>query len=232
MPGKSKNGGGTSGAGIAFWAQPANNGGGYCLETAIVMPKTSSPQEVAELELALEKSRKLPTFRVLMVFFWGLIMAKCLLAQWAATRYEMPINTKFYVWTLSLVGSGALTLVYAWVLFKELPTMPLSGRMASATWAGCAIGFGLLALVAMLYHAFNPFFLPALAAILLGVGCHIQSVISRRLLFRTLAVGWWLTALGLFTQTDIDALAWMALALLLLIVFPAGWLFFTRNHSA
>jgi hypothetical protein len=160
-----------------------------------------------------------------------LIMAKCLLAQWAATYYHAPINTKFYVWTLSLAGSGALTLGYAFILFKELPTMPLSGRLVSATWAACAIGFGVLALVAMSYNAFDPFLLPALAAVLLGIGCFIHSVIDRRRLFKFLAVGWWLAALGLFTQTDIHALAWMALSLILLVVAPAGWLLLRRNRA-
>ena len=197
---------------------------------AAVMQKSPSPQEVVELDLALEKSRQVPAFRALLVFFWGLILAKCLLAEWAATHYPAPINTKFYVWTLSLVGSGVLTLVYAAAVFKELPTMPLSGRLVSATWAACAMGFGVLLLVAEVYHAFDPYLLPALAAVLLGVGCSIQSVIDRRKLFRVLAAGWWLSAFWLFTQTDITALAWMAVSLLALVVLPAGWLFFTRNR--
>ncbi len=200
------------------------------IPAADAMQKISSPQEVAELELALEKTRRVPAFRALLVFFWGLILAKCLLAEWAVTYYHAPINTKFYVWTLSLAGSGALTLVYAAALFKELPTMPLSGRIVSATWASCTIGFGVLLLVAKVYHAFDLYLLPALAAVLLGVGCFIQSVIDRRILFKILAAGWWLSALWLFTLTDVTALAWMAVSLLVLVVLPSGWLFFTRNR--
>ena len=45
------------------------------------------------------------------------------------------------------------------------------------------------------------------------------------------AVGWWLAALGLFTQPNINSLAWMALSLLLFQAAPAGWLFFTRNRQ-
>ncbi len=195
------------------------------------MQPTSSPQEVAELELALEKSRQVPAFRVVMVFFWGLIMAKCLLAQWAAIRYQMPLNTTIYVWALSLGGSGALTLSYAWMLFRELPTMPLSGRLVSATWAGCATGFGILALAAWAYQAFNPYLLPALGAVLLGMGCYIHSVFDRRRLFKALAFAWWLAALGLFTQTDYNALGWMGTGILLLIVLPSGWLFLIRHRK-
>jgi len=193
--------------------------------------KKSSPTDVAELELALEKSRQVPGFRTLLAFFWGLILAKCLFAQWAFTVYNLPINPGFYVWTLSLVGSGAISLVYAYWLFRELPTMPLSGRIASATWVGCGVGFALLALVAGVYQAFSIYLLPALAAVLLGVGYFIHSVAQRRNLFKFVAIGWWLAALGLFTQPNINSLAWMALSLLLFQAAPAGWLFFTRNRQ-
>ncbi len=162
---------------------------------------------------------------------WGLILAKCLLAQWAFGRYHLPINPGFYVWTLSLGGSGAITIIYAYSLFRELPTMPLSGRLASATWIACAAGFGILAVMSLLRGAFDPFLLPALAAVLLGVGCFIQSVIDRRRLFKFLAAGWWLSAVGLFSQTTVDALAWMALALTLFVALPAGWLFLTRRRQ-
>ncbi|HTB64320.1 MAG TPA: hypothetical protein VK737_12115 [Opitutales bacterium] len=195
------------------------------------MQKKSSPTDVAELELALEKSRQVPGFRTLLAFFWGLILAKCLFAQWAFTVYNLPINPGFYVWTLSLVGSGAISLVYAYWLFRELPTMPLSGRIASATWVGCGVGFALLALVAGVYQAFSIYLLPALAAVLLGVGYFIHSVAQRRNLFKFVAIGWWLAALGLFTQPNINSLAWMALSLLLFQAAPAGWLFFTRNRQ-
>jgi len=195
------------------------------------MQKSSSPQEVAELELALEKSRQTPGFRAGLAFFWGLIMAKCLLAQWSATVYQIPINTGLYVWALSVGGSGALTLIYAFILFRELPRMPLHGRIVSATWLGCGAGFVVLAVVAVAYGTFSIFLLPALAAVLLGVGCHIHSVVTRQRLFKFLAFGWWLAALGLFTQPNINSLAWMALSLAGLVVLPSGWMLFSRRKA-
>jgi hypothetical protein len=195
------------------------------------MQKTSSPQEVAELEAALEKSRQLPGFRTLLLFFWGLIMAKCLLAEWAAEVYHAPINTFWFVWVPSFMISGVITLGYAYWLFRELPRMPLSGRLVSATWVGCATGFGVLALVAVMDNVFGLYLLPALAAVLLGVGCFIHSVMDRRQIFKFLAVGWWLSALWLFANPNVNALAGMALSLVLLQVLPAGWLFFTRKRA-
>jgi hypothetical protein len=208
----------------------ADYGPGAPAEPA-VQKKTSS-SEVVELDLALEKSRRIPGFRALLALVWGLILAKCLLAQWAFARYHLPINTGFYVWTLSLGGSGAITLVYAYSLFRELPTMPLSGRLASATWIACATGFAILAAMSLLKEAFDPYLLPALAAVLLGVGCSIQSVIDRHNLFKILAAGWWISAIGMFAQANVNALAWMALSLVLFVAAPAGWLFCHRPRQA
>jgi len=183
------------------------------------------------MEVALEQSRRVPGFRTLLLFFWGLIVAKCLLLEWAAECYHSPINTFLFVWIPSFMISGVITIVYAYRLFRELPRMPLSGRLVSATWVGCTTGFGVLALAAVSDGVFDVYLLPALAAVLLGVGCFIQSVVDRQRTFKLLAVGWWLAALGMFASPNVNALAWMALSLLLLLIIPSGWLFFTRKPT-
>jgi hypothetical protein len=54
---------------------------------------------------------------------------------------------------------------------------------------------------------------------------------DRRRIFKLLAVGWWLSALWLFANPNVNALAGMALSLVVLQVLPAGWLFFTRKRT-
>jgi hypothetical protein len=196
------------------------------------MQRISTPQEMAELELALEKARRVPAFRTLLLLFWGLIVAKCLLAQWASQVYGAPINTFWFVWVPSFMISGAITLGYAYWLFRELPHMPLNGRLVSATWAACATGFGVLALVATFGHAFSVYLLPAEGAVLLGVGCLIHSALDRRAVFKYSAAGWWLSAFWLFAHNGVDALAWMSLALMLFLVAPAGWVYWHRAQPA
>jgi hypothetical protein len=195
------------------------------------MQKTTSPQEMAELELALEKTRQVPVFRTGLMIFWGLIVAKCLLAEWAAEVYHAPINTFLFVWVPSLLISGAITLVHAFSLFRELPRMPLSGRIVNATWVACAVGMVVLGLVSAVFGAFTVYLLPALAAVLLGVGFLIHSVVDRRMVYRVAAVGWWVSAIWLFAHPDVGALARMALCLFLFQVLPAGWLFYTQRKS-
>src|SRR5262245_60642155 len=131
------------------------------------MQAKTSPQEMAELELALESNRKVPAFRTLLLFYWGLIIAKCLLAQWAlityhdymVQRYGHAINGFVFVWIPSFLISGAITLYYAAKIFRELPRMPLSGRIVSATWLACIVAFGVLAVAVVGYQEYTPFML-------------------------------------------------------------------------
>jgi hypothetical protein len=172
-----------------------------------------------------------PVFRTLLVFFWGLIIAKCLLLQWLIERYHAPINGPLFVWTPSCLMSGAITIYFASRVFRELPRMPLSGRLVSATWAACGAAFLVLAAAAGIYGVFSPFLLPALAAVLLGVGCYIHSVADRRLLFKVTGVLWWLAAMWLFTQVGWNVLIWMSLFMVLLLVAPAAWLYWSGQRA-
>lgn len=53
-----------------------------------------------------------PRFRSLLWLLWILILLKCIVLQWAADAYDMPINTWLYVWTPSLVFALLCTVVY------------------------------------------------------------------------------------------------------------------------
>jgi len=196
------------------------------------MQPGSSPQEVAELEIALEQARRVPAFRALLLLCWSLIMAKCLLIQWTIITYHAPINGVAFVWVPSLSVSALISIYYARKIFHELPHMPLSGRVVSATWLACAAAFIVLILAVGFYREFSAYLLPALAAVLLGVGCFIQSATGRRTLFKLIACGWWLAALWLFAHPNIDALAWMSLFIVLLQALPATGFYLAARRAA
>jgi hypothetical protein len=196
------------------------------------MQPVSSPQEVAELEIALERARRVPAFRALLLLCWGLIMAKCLLVQWTILTYHVPINGVVMVWVPSVSVCALITIYYASRVFRELPHMPLSGRIVSATWIACGTAFIVLVIAVVAYGEFSSYLLPALAAVLLGVGYYIHSATGYRILFKLAAAGWWIAALWLFAHPDPSALAWMSLFLVLFEVLPATWLYFTARRAA
>jgi hypothetical protein len=196
------------------------------------MQTVPSPEEVAELEIALERTRRVPAFRAFLLLCWGLITAKCLLVQWAILTYHTPVNGVLFVWVPSFLIFGLITIYYARRLFRELPQMPLTGRFVSATWMACVVAFGVLAVVSAGFDEFSKFLLPAFAAVLLGVGSFIQSVTGRRRLFKTIAIGWWLASLLLFSHPNAAALAWMSLFLVLFQVLPYTALYFAARRDA
>jgi hypothetical protein len=196
------------------------------------MQTVRSPEEVAELEIALDRARRVPAFRNFLLLCWGLITAKCLLVQWAILTYHPPINGILMVWVPSFLIFGLIAVYYARRLFRELPVMPLSGRVVSATWIACVTAFAVLVVAALGYEKFTLFLLPAFAAVLLGVGSFIQSVTSRRHLFKAIAIGWWLAALWLFNRATVDGLPWMSLFLVLFQVIPYAWLYLEARRAA
>ncbi len=196
------------------------------------MQTAPSPEEVAELEIALERSRRVPVFRALLLLCWGLITAKCLLVQWAILTYHIDrINGPLFVWAPSFMVFGVVTLFYARRIFHELPTMPLSGRVVSATWTACAAAFAVFVLAAAVYGEFSNYLLPALAAVLLGTGCFINSVASRSRLFKVIAVAWWLASLWLFTHPNPDSLLGLSAFLVLLQVLPCTALYIAARRA-
>ena len=66
--------------------------------------------------------------------------------------------------------------------------------------------------------------LPAMFAVVIGVGYFIHSVIDHRFLFKLTAYGWWAACVALSLQTSVNNFAWFALAILLLQTAPTTWL--------
>lgn len=186
---------------------------------------------MTQVKLALEASEAATPFRGLVYLFWGLIFAKCFLAEWAVRFYAMPFDS-LYVWLPTLVFGAVCTWVYAGVHFPGKRTTRTSGRFVSAVWTACVGGMALLAVEAVGFGIFNPFLLPGMMAILFGVGYTIHGVLDHHWVYRYAAGGWWLSAVALLARPTVHALAWLALALLLFQVLPGLVLYLNwRRHE-
>jgi hypothetical protein len=182
-----------------------------------------SPQELSQVKLALEREQRVVRFRGLVYIFWGLIVAKCFLAEWAVQVYRMPFSS-LYVWMPTMIFAAVCTWVYAGAALKETPTRPLTGKYVSAIWGGCLMACVLLTTLAIGAANISLTILPAMFAVVIGVGYFIHSVIDHRFLFKLTAYGWWAACVALSLQTSVNNFAWFALAILLLQTAPTTWL--------
>ncbi len=194
------------------------------------MYQLKSPIELEQLKLALEAERRVVSFRGYVYIFWGLIVAKCFLAEWAIRYYQMPVRS-YFVWAPTLFFGTVCTWVYAGVTLKKTRNRPLTGRFVAAIWGGCFMGAAMISVPGLGSGYLSLYQLPAFFAVIAGIGYFVHSVIDHRTIYKVSAYGWWLGSGYLFFEPDIHALAWFALLIILCQVIPATLLLLRSRAS-
>lgn len=191
----------------------------------------SPSHEFAEVQLALEKGYRLTPFRGLLFLFWGLILAKCSLVQWSIITYQVPIDGLLYIWTPSIIFGIVCTVVYARLTLEEFHRAPLTNNLVRGIWVACAISLALLGIVGVGFQEFSPWLLPAMLAVMLGLGYCIHGFLDKRPLFFFAAAGWWLGSVWLFYLANTDTLLWLAGMLVAFQVAPSTLLWLERRRQ-
>lgn len=193
---------------------------------------TSTEETLAQIELALENDRTHDSIRGIATIFWGLILAKCFLAQWAVFRYDIPINTLFFVWIPSLTFGALCTFIYTGIVLKRVTRRRLAGRFVRHIWTATLALIAAISLLGTALNMFNPMLLPGFFALIVGASFYIHSALNNHLLFKWVAAGWWVGSAWLFYAPDENALAFFSLMILCLQVFPAVYLYYLSNTTA
>ena len=179
------------------------------------MPATSLPP-VQETELALSVER---AYREALVTdrlgaIWSLILAKCLLAQWAITQYSIPVSGAFYVWTLTLVMGTVASLYYLHAHRVKLYLLPTHFRVNAAVLAGLVVSLGFVAYARFALGAIEAPVAAALGAALLGSWSLARAALRRAWPPLVGALLWWgIAATALRAPAD-EAMLWLGLGLL------------------
>lgn len=179
------------------------------------MPATSLPP-VQETELALSVER---AYREALVTdrlgaIWSLILAKCFLAQWAITRYSIPVSGAFYIWTLTLVMGTVASLYYLHAHRVKLYLLPTHFRVNAAVLAGLLVSLGFVAYARFALGAIEAPAAAALGAALLGSWSLARAALRRAWPPLVGALLWWgVGATALRAPAD-EAMLWLGLGLL------------------
>lgn len=178
----------------------------------------------AEWEIALERADAVAPLRGALLIFWGLILAKCCLAQYLIFRHDIEVNGWVFIWLPSILAGLVCTGVYARDTIAHFRRTPVTSRIVRGLWAGL---FGALALTAIFGiggGGLDPLRLPAMVAVFAGAGFFAQSTLQRERAFLYAAAGWWLGATFLFFTPGINALAVLSLLIVLFQVCPCALL--------
>lgn len=163
---------------------------------------------------------------LLLAFFWGLIWVKCFWIEYASQRYEMEINTLFYVWIPSLVMGMVCSILYFSHWSKQSDT--------TQVWEKVILG---TLIVAAIFSEprlnVPPVLLPFGLAFMLGVGFFMR---TRKLesapYSRVLAVLWVLASFSMFAFDEWRSFFWMGWFLILLLVIPSALHYFQNLFHA
>ena len=179
------------------------------------MPATSLPP-VQETELALSVER---AYREALVTdrlgaIWSLILAKCFLAQWAITRYSIPVSGAFYIWTLTLVMGTVASLYYLHAHRVKLYLLPTHFRVNAAVLAGLLVSLGFVAYARFALGAIEAPAAAALWAALLGSWSLARAALRRAWPPLVGALLWWGIAATALRAPAEEAMLWLGLGLL------------------
>jgi hypothetical protein len=179
------------------------------------MPATSLPPgQDTELALSVERAYREALVTDRLGAIWSLILAKCLLAQWAITQYSIPVSGAFYVWTLTLVMGTVASLYYLHAHRVKLYLLPTHFRVNAAVLAGLLVSLGFVAYARFALGAIEAPVAAALGAALLGSWSLARAALRRAWPPLIGALLWWgIAATALRAPAD-EAMLWLGLGML------------------
>jgi hypothetical protein len=185
------------------------------------MPVTSlPPAQDTELSLSVERAYRESLVTDRLGGIWSLVMAKCLLAQWAILRYAIPVSGPRYIWSLTLIMAAVASLYYLHAHRVKLYLLPTHFRVNAAVLAGLVVSLGFVAYAHFALGLVSASLAAALAAVMLGSWSLARAALRRAWPPLFGAFLWWgLAATALRSPAD-QALLWLGLGMLCAQALP------------
>ncbi len=179
-------------------------------------PATSLPEPAAaELRLSLERAHRESAALDRLAGIWGLLLAKCCLAQAAIERWSLPLDGWIVVWSGSLALAALASLLYLRSHLGSLARVPAGFRVSTVLALALLIVALGAAHAAVARGLLGPVALGALVSGLVGAHALVVAALRHRaepLLGALLA--WAAAAVGLGAGRPDQALLWTGAAFL------------------
>ena len=156
---------------------------------------------------------------LMVIVLWGLIFAKCLTLEYLIQVYSIPVNSFFYIWLLTLTMASVATIALLRTNATEI-CRPKTISNVHLIWLGCGVASLLLIGILSLLSELNPYTVPAILSIALGIGYLGNGIFVRKKTYILSGIGWCMGAATLAAHNNVESLSIFAFLMILLTVLP------------
>ncbi|MEN8863495.1 MAG: hypothetical protein ABF315_09955, partial [Lentimonas sp.] len=150
----------------------------------------------------------------------SLLFIKCFTLEYLVVRYNVPINSIVYVWSLSLLMAGVATIIYLQRKVDKL-NKPLSRlQLHQCVWALTVTSIIILSAISLATEWMSELRILPTHAILLGASYVIQGILLKQLPHIISGFGWWIGAKVIFQVNAPNDLLAFAASVLLFATLP------------
>ncbi|MGK0456094.1 MAG: hypothetical protein ACJAT5_000917 [Lentimonas sp.] len=156
---------------------------------------------------------------LMIIILWGLIFSKCLTLEYLIQVYSIPVNSFFYIWLLTLTMASVATIAFFRTNATEI-FRPKTIPIIHFIWFGCGGASLLLIGILSLLTELNPYTVPAILSIALGIGYLGNGIFVSKKTYILSGIGWWIGAATLAARNNVESLSIFAFLMILLTVLP------------
>jgi hypothetical protein len=174
-----------------------------------------------ELALSVERAYREVVVLDRLSAIWSVILAKCLLAQWAIDEFSIPVSGLRYIWLLTLSMAVIATGLYLRAHQSKINFLPNQLRVGTAILAGMTVSLGFILYAHFALKLFSGITTAALTCALLGAWSLARAALRDAYPPLVGALIWWILAGYALVSKDNYALLWIGIGMLFAQALPS-----------
>jgi hypothetical protein len=129
----------------------------------------------------------------LLITLWTILITKCFTFEYLTMAYEVPINSRIYIWSLSLFMATFASIVYLRLNQQEARTSMLRSKVV-IIWLGAILAILVCGSIGLTVEWIQPMYLPSFFAAIIATAYTAQFLYNREGQTVASLLGWWLGA--------------------------------------
>jgi hypothetical protein len=155
---------------------------------------------------------------------WTVFVALGIIGTYTVVLYGLEGSNIFWVW-LTAIGGGWIVSFILGHNDAKARSYNFAEKLLSAIWMGAGVSMTIVAFTGVATDAFQPNYIPAMIASILGIPYFAASFIYDLSWFRYIAVGWWVAGIGFFIWGSFHTLAVLGVLMILFQAVPGLYLY-------